>query len=74
MTSFGATKVIQENVMSTSKIQGQIYHHVYSLLRQDNVCRVGWSNIKYSLAFISVQIFVLLQVNSFKIIVTVFKI
>jgi hypothetical protein len=26
MTSFGATKFIQENVMPTFKIQGQIYH------------------------------------------------
>ena len=31
MTSFGATKIIQENFMPTFKIQGQIYHiYVYS--------------------------------------------
>ncbi|CAG9773218.1 unnamed protein product [Ceutorhynchus assimilis] len=32
MTSFGATKVIQENFMPTFKIQGQIYHPTGSLL------------------------------------------
>lgn len=32
MTSFGATKVVRDNFMSTFKIQGQIYHHVGSLL------------------------------------------
>jgi hypothetical protein len=30
MTSFGATKVIQENFMPSFKIPGQIYHHIYS--------------------------------------------
>ena len=30
MTSFGATKVIQENSMPSFKIQGPIYHHIYS--------------------------------------------
>ena len=30
MTSFGATKVIEENVMPTFNIHGQIYHHIYS--------------------------------------------
>ena len=41
MMSFGATKVIQENFMPSSKIQGQIYHHLYSWLRLDNVCRIS---------------------------------
>ena len=39
MMSFDATKVIQEHVMPTFKIQGQIHHHIYSWLKQDNVCR-----------------------------------
>ena len=30
MTSYGATKFIQENFMPTLKIQGQIYHYIYS--------------------------------------------
>lgn len=32
MTSFGATKIVQENFMPTFKIQGQIYHRMGSLL------------------------------------------
>lgn len=36
MTSFGATKVIQENFMPTFKIQGQIYHLTGSLLPTPN--------------------------------------
>uniref|UniRef100_A0A8D8QFU6 Helitron helicase-like domain-containing protein n=1 Tax=Cacopsylla melanoneura TaxID=428564 RepID=A0A8D8QFU6_9HEMI len=36
MTSFGATKVVQENFMPTFKIQGQIYHRVGPLLPTPN--------------------------------------
>lgn len=32
MTSFGATKIVQDNFMPTFEIQGQIYHRVGSLL------------------------------------------
>ena len=36
MTSFGATKLIQENFIPTFKIQGQIYHLTGSLLPMRN--------------------------------------
>jgi hypothetical protein len=36
ITSFGATKVIQESYMPTFKIQGQIYHLTDSLLPMPN--------------------------------------
>ncbi|GFX87395.1 helitron_like_N domain-containing protein [Trichonephila clavipes] len=32
MTSFGATNIVSANYMPTFKVQGQIYHHVGSLL------------------------------------------
>ena len=41
MTSFGATKVLQENFMPTFKIQGQIYHHIGYIHSQDRTTSVG---------------------------------
>jgi hypothetical protein len=47
MTSFGATKVIQENFMPTFKIQSQIYHLTGSLLPMPNSDFKFFANLFY---------------------------